>query len=338
MKRLTCLLLALAPFAARADLPVKHTAEYRIADAADTVRFIRIGRDTTAPKPVLLFLQGSRPYPLIVTEGGQGSVFYLDQCGVDYDALSQRCHVVLIAQPFTPVVAEPAQLNDRWEYVPDPARPDRFDARYQAADRPENHIRRADSVLDFIRRQPWADKRKIIVLGHSQGAHIAVQTALRNPDIRALGYFSGNPMGRFAELIAREDRAADAGRITRAEAQLRIGRLHAQWRRICRDEQGDCDSRATWTGFSRPYPEEMARMTVPVFIAYGTEDPGARNCVLLPVHFELAGKRNYRIRPFEGRGHNFERIGPDGGSDYDDMQWKQAIEEFLAWCENPEYE
>lgn len=46
----------------------------------------------------------------------------------------------------------------------------------------------------------------------------------------------------------------------------------------------------------------------------------------------------YRIRAFEGRKRSFERIGPEGGSDYDHMQWKQAIEEFLAWCDNPEYE
>lgn len=46
----------------------------------------------------------------------------------------------------------------------------------------------------------------------------------------------------------------------------------------------------------------------------------------------------HRIRASEGRGHDFGRIGSDGGGNYDDMQWKQAIEEFLSCCDNPEYE
>lgn len=335
MRSVLILTLLLAPLKMPAALPVENATEYAIATPRDTVRFIRIGQDTARPKPVLLFLQGSLPYPLLVTDREDASVFYLDQCDFDYRTLSRDYHIVLIAKPQTPVVADAAQLTPDRLYVPDPARPDAYDPGYLRDNRPERYAERTQAVLDHIRKAPWADQQKIILLGHSEGAHVVARVARKNPDIFAVGYFSGNPLGRFAELVQAQVDAAKSGRITRYEAQERIERLYAQWRRICRDDDGATagDARATWMGFSRPYIAELAALPMPLYVAYGTDDPGAGSCALLPVYFELAGKRNYRVRAFEGRGHNFEAIRPDGSSDYDDIQWKQALDEFFVWCE-----
>lgn len=336
MKRSVCVLLfCVCVQVIHAALPVPDTQEYQLIEAQDTIRFIRIAQQAEVPKPVLLFLQGSLPYPLIVTRGERASVFYLDQCDFDYATLGKHYNIVLIAKPHTPVVADTAQLNAQGQYIPDPAQPDRFSPAYLADDLPECYTQRANAVLDFIRHQPWAQAERIIVMGHSQGAYVAALVAAANPDIYAVGYFSGNPMGRFAELIAAQDNAAKSGRITRSAAQKNITRLYTQWRQICRGEQCDAgDRNATWRGFSRPLVDTLAALPMPLYIAYGTEDPGGQHGVLLPIYFELAGKHNYQIRAYEGRGHNFEAVHPDGGSDYGDMKWKDAIEEFLAWCEN----
>lgn len=334
MKKTGIILFLLWPLFSLAGLPVRFTTEFVVATPQDTIRCIRIAQDTTHPRPVLLFLQGSLPYPLIVTDNGKASVFYLDQCDFDYEAISARYDIVLIAKPYTPVAAETSELNEQWQYVPDTAAPQKFDPRYLDADRPEEYVRRTDAVLDYIRRQEWANNKQIILMGHSQGAHIAALVAEHNPDLYAVGYFSGNPAGRFAELIAVQENAAKAGRITREEAQRNLQRLYDQWRHICRDGKDSGDRAATWMGFSRPYVQRLAALSMPLYIAYGTEDPGGQHSVLLPIYFELAGKHNYHIRAFEGRGHNFETVGKDGKSNYDDIQWKQAIGEFLAWLEN----
>jgi hypothetical protein len=68
------------------------------------------------------------------------------------------------------------------------------------------------------------------------------------------------------------------------------------------------------------------------YIAYGTKDDGPQQCDLLPIYFELAGKTNYKIRPFVGRGHNFEEITVEGKHNFDNMRWKEAVDEFMLWC------
>jgi len=38
-------------------------------------------------------------------------------------------------------------------------------------------------------------------MGHSQGAHVVAYTAMNNQYIQAMGYFGGNVMGRFSQMI-----------------------------------------------------------------------------------------------------------------------------------------
>lgn len=61
---------------------------------------------------------------------------------------------------------------------------------------------------------------------------------------------------------------------------------------------------------------------------------GANLCDLLPIYIEIAGKRNYHLKPMLSRGHNFESFNEDGSSNFDDMKWDEVIKDFIRWRGN----
>ncbi|MDR2886093.1 MAG: hypothetical protein LBU95_04860 [Rikenellaceae bacterium] len=330
------LLVGVASLSAQMPEDVKL---YTIRTQADTIDFIRItNAEDESPRPVLIFLTGSLPIPLIIIDEGVSNICplsYLD--GFDYKELSRRYHIVIISKPNTPVVKNIGELvGDYTVYVPDIAQPDKFDERYLEKNYLEYHVRQTSEVIDYIKQQPWADKDRIILLGHSQGAHVGAHVAMERPDIFAFGYFGGNPMGRFSQSVNEQVSAAKSGKKSAEAAQAEIDDLYRFWEYICRNPKVTLpsgDPAHTWRSFSRQYIDGLAGIKAPVFIAYGTEDPAGKQCVMLPIYFELAGKTDYRMRPFIGRGHDFEAVCPDGSHDYDDRQWGVAMGEFIEWCE-----
>lgn len=331
---LTFLLLSIA---ISAQLPVENVRLFSIIHQKDTIQFIKIDADTTQTKPTLLFCSGSQPVPLIIKQK-DGNAFLTSIRNFEYEKISQKYNIIVISMPNTPVVADRKQLNSQYAYVPDTLQDHKFDSVYWENNYLEKHVERAGLVLDFLRKQTWVDKHKIILLGHSQGSHVALELARKNQDIYALGYFGGNVLGRFASTIQKERNAANTGIKSQEEAQKIIEDKYAWWKIVCRDSteyaRDVSDAKRTWKSFSMPKIDVLTSIKTPIFIAYGTKDAGAQLADIMPVFFEMAGKTNYKLRPFVGCGHNFEEIKADGSSDWDKMYWKEAVNEFLDWVEN----
>ncbi len=341
MKKIAMLIfsLLLFPVCVNAQLPVDNVKLFSIINKNDTIQFIKIGADITQRKPTILFCQGSLPIPLI-REKKDGTFSIVAVNIFDYKKISEKYNIIIISKPNTPVVARRGNLNDQSAYVPDTLKPRIFDSQYWENNYLEKYVERGNAVLDFLRKQTWVDKNKIILLGHSQGAHEALNLAKQNPDIYALGYFGGNVVGRFAATILKERSAANSGIISQNETQANIDEKYDYWRTVCRDttefSNEKSDAKRTWKSFSQPAFEQLASLNTPVFIAYGTKDAGAQICDIMPVYFEMEGKTNYKMRPFVGCGHNFEEITPEGKSNWDKMYWKDAMNEFIYWIENIE--
>lgn len=320
-----------------AQLPIENVKLFTLTTASDTIQFIKIDEDTTQTKPSLLFCQGSLPMPLI-GEFEKGNFSIMATSNFDYKTLSAKYHIIIISMPNTPIVANKNQLNHQYGYVPDTSKPYHYDTEYWKNNYLEKYVERANAVLDFLRKQTWVNKNKIIVFGHSQGSHIALHVAKQNQDIYALGYFSGNVLGRFASTVLEARNDAKSGKISENEAQANIDEKYDWWKTICRDTTEfsieNSDSKRTWKSFSQTSIELLISIKTPVFIAYGTKDDGPQICDIMPIYFELAGKKNYKMRPFVGCGHNFEEITPNGNHNWDKMYWDEAVKEFILWCED----
>ena len=316
------------------EFSLDNVRKFSITYESDTIQFIKIDADTLYSKPTILYCQGSLPLPLI--EINKRGEFIVAVNNFDYRMVAEKYNIIIISMPHTPIVADSSQVNPHFAYVPDISKPYHYDMRYLEDNYLEKYVERGNAVIQFLRERTWVDKNRIILLGHSQGSHVAANLAAQNPDINALGYFSGNVLGRFSERIFQERDAAKTGRITEEAAQSNIEILYQWWQKLCRGISTDTqtDPAHTWKSFSKSGIECLTSLQMPVYITYGTKDSGAQLCDILPIYFELAGKTNYKLRPFIGCGHNFEEISLDGRSNWDKMYWDKAVKEFISWCEN----
>lgn len=292
---------------------------HSLQSGSNRIEYVKITSEHEERKPTIIFFPGSVPQPVVIKDGQ--SSFVLPLGNFDYAMLLADFNIVVLQYPHLPAAATFDDLNDSYVYKS-------IDTAYHSDNYLERYVEVGNSVVEELKDEPWAGS--VILFGHSQGAHVVAHIAMTNKEVDAVGYFSGNPMGRFAEMIIKERVNSLSGRVSPEAAQQNIDEHYDSWKSTCTANGENAESSRTWMSFSRCYIDKMALIASPLFIAYGTEDPGAQTCDLLPIYLELGGKRNYAFHPFVGRGHNFEAVN-DGKSNFDDMLWQDAIDAFVDW-------
>ena len=133
--------------------------------------------------------------------------------------------------PRTPVIARTNHLNASYQYVPNKNEPERFSDAYIRDNYFQNYIDRGNKVISFLLKQPWVDKSKFVVAGHSQGSKVAVKLATQNKEVTHLGLLSPNPFGRIDQMIREQRDKAESGEITWEEAEEGIAYWNTIWER-----------------------------------------------------------------------------------------------------------
>jgi hypothetical protein len=303
---------------------------------SDTIQFIKTNADIKQKKPTIIFLQGSLPIPLIVINETEGP--YIASLSFNYWKICEKYNLIEISMPHTPPIVTRSKLNSEYQYLPDLKYPAKYDPLFLRDNQLEKYVERANYVIKFLKKQPWVDANRIAVIGHSQGSYIAAELGRVNKSVKAIGYFAGNPDGRFTQYIREFRRNQLTKQITPEEAQSRINSYCDKWESYFngfdRDNMG-LDNVKSWVSFSLSSRENLVKMKTPIFIAYGTKDlEHADGCDLLPIYFEMNGKKNYKMMPFVGCGHNFEEISSDGKHNWEKMHWQEAIDGFIEMWEN----
>ncbi|MCL1943407.1 MAG: hypothetical protein FWF54_07670 [Candidatus Azobacteroides sp.] len=311
-----------------------NVCRFSIIHEKDTIQFIKINNDLETPKPTILFCQGSLAIPLIIKSAeGRLSISMIDN--FDYKKISETYNIIVISSPHVPLIVDESQLNHQYAYITDKNNEHSYPQAYLDVNYLEKYVERGNAVIDFLLRQKWVDKNHIIVVGHSQGAKVAAKITAENNHIAALGFFSGNPMGR-AEQYVRQSRLSELkGILSPEEAQAEINKTYSWWKWQCdhinEPSQHGEDSPRTTISFSTPILPDLLKIIIPIYIAYGTKDIGSSYCDLLPIDFIRAGKTNYNLVPYLGLEHNYFEVDPTGKPDYDKCHWVQVMNDFVDW-------
>lgn len=308
---------------------------YCLENRNDTIFFLKTNADLQKKKPTIIFCQGSQPSPLVIKSEGTP---YIPSLNFDYQKWKDY-NIIILSMPHTPPVMEDSLLKNGAFYVPDLKQPHLFDLAYMADNYLDKYVERVNSVIKYLLRQPWTDKQRLYIMGHSQGAYIAVKTAARNKHIAAVAFLSGDPDGRFAQQVKEiRKRAGQKKYAFGQEMQAELNDRYSRWTDICTEDKFPAgynggDPAHTWKSFSAPIQKDIAEIRQPLFIAYGTEDICAGSNELLPVYLNLYNKTNYKILPLVDCGHNFEEIR-DGKPDYNKMHWDDVFESFIKFIES----
>lgn len=335
-KKLLFPILFIVTMSTYGQTPVKGTSytHFQIKSKNDIIDFVIADTNLNEAKPLLLFCQGSQPVPLFIDFGEQ-DIWPVPLNNFNLEELNKNYHVAVISMPKTPLMAKVDELNNRFCYVTDTSRQHNYATEYLKADYLENYVKRANTVLKFLRKQSWIHSSELVVAGHSQGARIAVGIASSNKNVTHLGLFGYNPMGRIVPSILQIRKKAEAGEISWETADSLQQEQYDFYALLQNPDSIENQPGLTsWKSFSKPTLSELVKLKIPVYIAYGSEDPVADFCDLLPLHFIEEKKTNYYIKRYPHLEHNFFPIDENGKPNHSEGKWELVMNEFIRWSKN----
>ncbi|MET4083525.1 putative esterase [Pedobacter sp. UYP30] len=313
-----------------------NSRHFQLKGKQDTINFILINDRIDTVKPLLIFCQGSTPVPLVI-QYAQGSKFIPALSAFNYQEIAKKYHLVIISMPKTPFEVKIDKLNKFYNYVPDTAKSDSLSNDYLKNNYLDNYVSRAKKVIKYLYRQKWINKKKIIVVGHSQGAKVALEIAVNNRKIYKIGFLCGNPFGRLDQYIRLERYFSITGKKTPQESQAMIDNYYKVWEDVIAHpkdlEVKYGDPSITWTSFDKPLLADFLKIKIPIYVAYGTEDFRSVMCDLLPIYFISAGKENLTMKPYVGLEHNFMELDKNRNPIVEKMHWQEVIDNLTTWIE-----
>lgn len=307
----------------------------------DTVNFITTDTTFNQKKPIIIFLQGSLPIPTVIKYNANSKQLTFTQltflANFDYHNFVDKYNFVIISKPHVPVFAQVETLNSDFEFVPDLKSPKKYSSEYMNDNYLEMYVKRTRAVIDFLRKQKWVDKSNISLVGHSEGALVAISTYEQNPkQIKAVGFLSGSVDGAFSMGIVNERKEQILKKRSALETQTRIYGYWNDWedyaKGIDKHNQGKAILKY-WVSISRSFREDLIKMKKPLFLAYGTEDyPKCIGYDFLPLYFNIEGKQNFAIYPLIGCNHNFDELDSNG-ENTGKRHWTDVMNEYTKWLE-----
>jgi dienelactone hydrolase len=190
------------------------------------------------------------------------------------------------------------------------------------------YVNRNLAAIRFLKTQPWVDKEKLVLAGHSAGATVMTRLATRSKDATHLILSSGNPMGRILSIIGQRRVADSTG--AGAEETFRY------WERVVAYPDstaapGGGDPNKTTHDFSEPVVEAIKKLRIPVLVTYGTRDHCAPFNDYLRVELIREKKKHVQFKAYPGLEHNYIGYKPDGTLDYDNFNWDRVTADWWRW-------
>lgn len=325
-----CWLLVIFPLALQAQKGNEKLFGYRHLQTlykGDTVDILVKSKegDGEKRKPVFLFCQGSLPIPLVITyerDGKKelGSVFVFNP-----DVLTEEYHLVIICKPGIPLVADQRALSDNFTFKDSTGY---FPRSYTERNLLDYYVKRDKEVIQFLRRQDWVSKDRLVIAGHSEGSSIAAKVALETRAVTALIYSGGNPLGRIMTIIERS-------RLLEKDSTDLTAEDMDHWQQVVNDpEQMDGSNgdthKATYQ-FSVPPMQYLEKLKIPVLVSYGSKDAIAPFDAYLRVEMIRQKKKNFSFRIYPGTEHNYFPVTADGTINYDVFNWDKVAADWRKW-------
>lgn len=298
-----------------------------------TVNYYIRSPDPEANKPILLYLDGSGPYPLFQRmKQGFGSTLVIQD-----KRLLDRFDWVLISKPGVPFVDD--MEFDTATGAPRYDPPEEYTKRLSLSWRVDSARAVIDELLGRHGRKPAA----LIVVGVSEGFQVAAKLASEEPRITAVGLFVGNGLNQFFDFIVAERMKMERGEQSPAETQRQIEAILQTAREIYADPDsvdkfwmGHTYKR--WASFTRDDPlQSLKKIQAPVFVACCALDKNTSilSADYIPLEFARQQRSNltYKVYPYE---HSFmeAETDPNGNRVGIKPHFEEVFREFMAWLDS----
>lgn len=279
-------------------------------DTLGAINYYVTSNKIDAKKPLLLFLDGSGAYPLFqYTENGTASTISLD-----YKKWSGKYHIVVISKPGVPFADS---VGRRPSGEPVYMAPAEYKKRLSLQWR----VNSAKVVLAEMLKQNNIIRKKIIVIGISEGFQVGSKLLTVCPEITHAVLLVGNGLNQFFDFIIHNRIAARTGKLSEEQAQKNIDSLTAVAGNI--NENANSTEKEwyghtylRWSSFCNSTPmDDILSVNIPVYIIVASKDD---NTTVLSTDYlfleSIKRKRKniiYKVYPYD---HSLtEKITDDHG-------------------------
>ncbi len=263
------------------------------------IHYYITSKNNNQKKPVLLYLDGSGPYPLFQkTSNGIGTSVLLD-CR----ALAEDYHVVLLSKPGVPFYDE--VIMDPSTGYPKYKAPKEYKQRLSL----DWRVTAAKLVLQQIIKQSNVDTAKVAVLGISDGFQVGAKLASEEKNVTHLIIGVGSGLNQFYDFITHNRIDEHSGVISSEQAQKNIDSILAVAKTIYSspkaiDKEWYGHTYLRWSSFSHDNPtENILALDIPIYIVAASMD---RNSSILGTDYLYLesirkGKTNiiYKVYPYD---------------------------------------
>ncbi len=209
------------------------------------------------PRPLVLYLEGSGPSPLVWRENGRvGSAILFD--ARDFP----DWHFAVISRPGIEFF-ESSQRVVSEEYR------EKMCLRWR--------VEAAKAVLRDLVNDGLVDSRKVLVLGHSEGSDVAPWVALESPFVTHVAALAPGGLSLMFDFIALTRKEIEAGELDREEGEQQIHDMKDSFREIFSDPESTTKLWAQepylrWSSFFRPGLDAWRQLNKPIYLGVCRDD------------------------------------------------------------------
>lgn len=296
--------------------------EYMLFDKGDTIRFYIYNPEKLTKTKIFLYLQGSRPSPMISRTDS------IECCFNHFPKFEMEHFPKDYAFVYIQKVGIPYYVNTD-HFTPGPE----FIERNNVLDRAEV----AGKVIDYVIKRICPKAKVVAVMGHSEGSDVAARLAVINKKVTHLCFASGNGAPQMFNDILFIRRKMHTGELSAAEAQARLDHLFVMSDSIFKKPGSISD---TFNGdtykwhyaINQPAIENLLKLKIPIFLTIGSNDANVpiENTDYIMSEFVRLQKSNLTYKVYLNCDHSYVETLPDGNlADH----WSELFFDFAAFVE-----
>lgn len=290
---------------------------------------------TKEKKPVLVFIRGSDFVPLFVN--GESIIFPFN-----IKEYQKDFNIVVLPKPGIPIFSDSTQnkfINETYTqgyYLNDSAQvPEQF----IKSNNLQYYIKSYNEVIGHLRKQPYVERDKIYLIGHSQGANVALSIALKNKKVSKIALLGTHIGDRFTEATRKIRNLERLMQVSRQDAQNQIDSLYKSYIDLYENRENneklfDNNTYFSYASFTFPnISTKLMKLKTRALLVYGTNSLQDIDCDELRYELIKKQKVNIIIKPYVGLDHNFFEVKEDTatGNRVKLYNWDKVFRETVNW-------
>lgn len=290
----------------------------------DTIVYLQSkGADKDKIKPLIVFVQGSRPIPLLFKDDkGVGTIIPFN-----FKDYSGKYNFVIIARKGIPLIGEYGRDENGYldanQKVP---------YQYRNNDNLQYRVFQLEQVLKDIKGRKIIEGNKLFLIGHSEGYRVVAKYAEKDKIAGKYVFMSADPFNRVAEDVAR-DRLECFFSNEDVKYQENIDSQIKDYNELIKQHKPDDLDFKNWSSYNSSLTyTSLKKVNKQSLIVYGTDDiVSFHNDVL---NF-LLDKKFFKIMAIPDLDHNYfkQEYDAEGNPKEKSFHWDEVFKTVVDWLE-----